>query len=174
MGGIPYLTQCFSNCISPSNATRYARIIREKAARRKVIQECDTTKAAAYDGEDISETLQSHRMRIQQISVTGERIEDVHIAEVAKLTLASIEWRYDHKNEISGITSGLGEIDNITDGWQKGNLIIVGGRPSDGKSAIGMNFARNSGVTTGVFHLEMSDLETGLREVAGSSGINMK
>jgi len=173
-GGMQYLTQIAITCSSAVNAAYYAGIIREKSARRNFIKACGEGIEAAYAEDDITDLLHTHKSRVQQISLTGDQVEDVHIKEVVIETFKFLEWRHEHRDKISGITSGIKEMDDITDGWQNGNLIIIGGRPSQGKSVMGMNLVRNSGVPCGAFHLEMSDKEIGLREIAGAAQIELK
>jgi replicative DNA helicase len=99
--------------------------------------------------------------------------EPRHISFAVDEVLKEVEMIYNKEKSLIGIPSGYISIDRITGGWQPGNLIIVAGRPSMGKTALALALAKNPaslGYPVGVFSLEMSDSELATRYLSGASG----
>lgn len=161
IGGAAYLTTLVDFVPSSANAVHYARIVKEKGILRALIGSATQILSAAYGGEeDISNILDKAERLIFDIS--GRRVEGsyVHIKEIIKEGIELIESLYHKKSHITGIPTGFKDFDVKTAGLQKGDLVIVAGRPSMGKSALAISIAENVAVgekiPVAIFSLEMS------------------
>ncbi|MCM8831132.1 MAG: replicative DNA helicase [Candidatus Omnitrophica bacterium] len=161
VGGASYLTTLVDFVPSSANAIQYARIVKEKSILRSLIQNATEIISLAKKGEeDVNVILDKSEKLIFQIS--DKRIESgyCHIKEVIIDNIELIESLYHKKSHITGIPTGFTDFDIKTAGLQKGDLIIVAGRPSMGKSAFVVSIAEHVAVEEKIpvafFSLEMS------------------
>lgn len=105
--------------------------------------------------------------------VMDDQIATKSMFEVMKATASFIDNRIQNRGFLSGVTTGFSDLDEITDGWQPGNLAIIAARPSIGKSALMLNMAEAASniCPVGIISLEMSDIEKGIRFIATATGI---
>lgn len=105
----------------------------------------------------------------------NDSIQTKSMLEIMKATANFIDNRVLNRGFLSGITTGFSDLDEITDGWQPGNLAIIAARPSIGKSALMLNMAEaaSKNCPVGIVSLEMSDIEKGIRFIAASTGISI-
>lgn len=160
-GGAAYLVTLTDFVPTAANAVHYARIIKEKSILRYLINNATQIVSLVYkEEEDVSVILDKAERLIFEIS--NRRVEGgyVHIKEIIKDGIELIESLYHRKSHITGIPTGFRDFDIKTAGLQKGDLIIVAGRPSMGKSAFVTSIAENVAVReklpVGLFSLEMS------------------
>lgn len=161
IGGIFYLTQLVENVPSVTNVTSYARIIKEKGILRALIASSFSILNMCYGaGEEVSSILDKAERLIFEIS--DRRIEGgyVHIKEIIKSSIELIDNLYQRKSHVTGIPTGFLDFDVKTSGLHSGDLIVVAGRPSMGKSAfvasIAEHVAVEENIPVGFFSLEMS------------------
>lgn len=161
VGGTTELTTLVDFVPSSANAAHYARIVKEKGVLRALIESASEIISLGYKGqEDVSSLLDKAERLIFEIS--DRRVEGgyVHIKDIIKDGIELIESLYHRKSHITGIPTGFKDIDLKTAGFQKGDLIIVAGRPSMGKSAfvtsISGHVAIDKKIPVAVFSLEMS------------------
>jgi len=169
IGGAGYLSELASLMPSSANIEYHMRIIRDKALLRKLIHACTNVLKEAYENREESEfVLSMAQQEIFEISKDQKQKSYESVDPILKKTLTEIERLHhlDHSGVI-GVPSGFQSLDNITAGFQKGDLIIIAGRPSMGKTAFALNLARNAGVEydipVGFFSLEMSDMQLAQR-----------
>ncbi|HIE36101.1 MAG TPA: replicative DNA helicase, partial [Candidatus Omnitrophica bacterium] len=160
-GGTTYLTTLVDFVPTSANATNYARIVKEKSILRFLIQNATSILNLAYkEEEDVNNILDKAEKLIFEIS--ERRIEGgcVHIKEVIKDGIELIETLYHKKSHITGTPTGFIDFDTKTAGLQKGDLIIIAGRPSMGKSSFVTSIAEYVAVEekapVAFFSLEMS------------------
>jgi replicative DNA helicase len=160
-GGTTYLTTLVDFVPTSANATHYARIVKEKSILRFLIQNATSILNLAYkEEEDVNNILDKAEKLIFEIS--DRRIEGgcVHIKEIIKDGIELIETLYHKKSHITGIPTGFIDFDTKTAGLQKGDLIIIAGRPSMGKSSFVTSIAEYVAVEekapVAFFSLEMS------------------
>lgn len=159
------------------NAAEYARIVREKSALRQLAFASNKALAEAYSGElpaaDVLERAQSALFEIAGRQVTGGFI-DMH--ELMPATLEEIERLVADKRHVTGVATGFTDLDHMTRGLQPGDLVVVAGRPSMGKTAFAVNVAQHAAIRGGhqaaVFSLEMSRKSLGLRLIASEARID--
>lgn len=161
IGGATYLTALTDFVPTAANASHYARIVKEKSILRYLINNATQIVSLVYkEEEDVSTILDKAERLIFEIS--NRRVEGsyVHIKEIIKDGIELIESLYHKKSHITGIPAGFRDFDIRTAGLQQGDLIIVAGRPSMGKSAFVTSIAENVAVReklpVGVFSLEMA------------------
>ncbi len=161
IGGAVYLTQLVDNVPAASNAPSYARIVKEKGVLRELINSSFKILSECYEAkEDVSNILDESERLIFEIS--DRRIESgyVHIKDIIKSSIELIDSLYQKKSHVTGIPAGFRELDIKTSGMHSGELVIVAGRPSMGKSAlvacISEYAAVEKQIPVGIFSLEMS------------------
>jgi replicative DNA helicase len=161
VGGATYLATLADFVPTASNASHYAHIVKEKSILRSLIQGASQILSLAYRGEDeVNNILDKAERLIFEIS--DRRVEGgyVHIKEILKDSIEAIESLYHKKSHITGIPSGFIDFDIRTAGLQNGDLIIIAGRPSMGKSAlvtcIAEYVALEEKLPVAFFSLEMS------------------
>ncbi len=161
VGGAAYLTTLADFVPTAANASHYARIVKEKSILRSLIQNATQIVNLASRGEEEINTLLDKAERLI-FEISHRRVEGgyVHIKEVIKDGIELIESLYHKKSHITGIPTGFIDFDIKTAGLQKGDLIIIAGRPSMGKSALAISIAEYVAVEEKIplvlFSLEMS------------------
>lgn len=169
IGGAGYVSELASLVPSSANIEYHMRIIRDKGLLRKLIHSCTDILKESYESSEEAESILSMAQQaIFDISKEQKQKSYEVIKPILYDTFAEIERLHhlDHSG-IIGIPSGFTSLDDITAGFQKGDLIIIAGRPSMGKTAFALNLARNAGVEynipVGFFSLEMSDMQLAQR-----------
>ncbi len=172
VGGNSYLFHLASSVPTTANISYHAKLVKEASQKRQVLNACSELTDSIYEGYDVNEELLKHRAKLLTVlNPSGSSL--VSMANIALKAQEYIEARSLKKDAIHGIPSGFIDLDNITDGFQKGDLIIIGGRPSMGKSCFAINIIENCNVAAGVISLEMTGIQIGIRTVASLSGINI-
>jgi len=161
VGGVSYLTLLIDLVPSAANVEYYASIVKEKSIQRQLIRNATQILNESYNpGADVDELVDSAENLIFQIATARERQKAVHIKELIKETIQTIDTLYQKKEYVTGIPTGFIEFDKTTSGLQKSDLIIVAGRPSMGKSSWAMNVAEYAAIehksSVAIFSLEMS------------------
>ncbi len=161
IGGAVYLTMLADFVPTSANVTHYAHIVKEKSILRSLVANATKIVESVYkEEEDVSVILDKAERLIFEIS--DKRIEGsyIHIKDIIKDGIELIESLYHKKSHITGIPTGFRDFDVKTAGLQNGDLIILAGRPSMGKSALAVNIAEYVGceekIPVGFFSLEMS------------------
>ena len=179
VGGLPYLNALAQNTPSAANIRRYAEIVRERGVLRKLITVSDEITAQAYtpQGKEVRQMLDEAESKIFSIAEEGARgTQGFH--EIQPLLTEVVEridelYNRDNPSDITGVPSGFMDLDRMTSGLQPGDLIIIAGRPSMGKTAfsinIGEHVAIDNGLPIAVFSMEMSAAQLAMRMV-GSVG----
>ncbi len=177
-GGLAYLNALAQSVPSASNVRRYAEIIRERSVLRKLIAASDEIATTAFNpqGQPVSQILDEAESRIFRIGEEGSR-GGVGFQPMDKLVQALIdrvqELEANGSEDVTGIRTGFYDLDRMTAGLQKGDLIVLAARPSMGKTAFALNIAEHVAVQEGlpvaVFSMEMGASQLALR-VVGSLG----
>ncbi len=173
-GDLAYLTSLIDETVSVANITEYAKIVREHAILRRLIEVSDEIARDAYfpQGRDSKIILDKSESLIFQIADSRERL-GVGFQPIDRVMLHTLEYiqsAYENKQPITGIATGYNKLDHMTSGLQKSDLIIVAGRPSMGKSALAMNIAEhvamNKTDAVAVFSMEMPAEQLAMRTLA--------
>jgi replicative DNA helicase len=178
-GGIEYLNALARNTPSAANIRRYAEIVRDRAVLRGLVEVATDIADSAYSpmGKDASTLVDEAESKIFAISEAGERGKQGFVAMPPLLTqvVERIDLLYnrDNPSDITGIPTGFKDLDRLTSGLQPGDLVIVAGRPSMGKTAFALNIgehvALSAGLPVGIFSMEMSGTQLVMR-LLGSVG----
>ena len=175
-GGSSYIVNLIDYLPAPSNAAYYAQIIKKKSILRSLISAGTEIANVCYEEpEDIEEVLNIAEKKIFDIS--SKKIEKYHSVEgMMDDTIEYLEGLRKRQNVITGIPTGFPDLDSKTNGLQNGDLIILAGRPSMGKTALAVNIAINASINNqykvGIFSLEMTATQIVLRMISSISGID--
>ncbi len=179
IGGIAYLGALAQNTPTAANIRRYAEIVRERAIMRKLVVVGSGIADSAYNpnGRDAQQLLDEAEAKIFQIAEGGQRSSQgfQDIKELLPQVAERIDMLFsrDNQSDVTGIPTGFSDLDSMTSGFQGGDLIIVAGRPSMGKTAFSLNIAENVALDTGlpvaVFSMEMASTQLAMRMI-GSVG----
>jgi replicative DNA helicase len=161
VGGSVYLTTLADFVPTAANGLHYARIVKEKSTLRSLITSATQIASSVYQEEnDAGGLLDKAEKLIFEISDRRTESSFVHIKSIIKEGIEFIESLYHKKSHVTGVPTGFADFDQRTAGFQKGDLIIVAGRPSMGKSAFMVSILENVAVAekipVAVFSLEMS------------------
>lgn len=178
VGGASYLASLADFVPTSANVSHYARIVKEKGVLRFLITSATQIVAMAYkEDEEVSTVLDKAEKLIFEIS--DKRVEGgyIHIKEIIKDGIELIESLYHKKSHITGIPTGFHDFDVKTAGLQKGDLIIVAGRPSMGKSALATSVAEFAAVEEKIpiafFSVEMSKEQLMQRFLCSQAKVDM-
>ena len=177
IGGRAYLTGLSNQTPTAVHAAQYGRIVERKAVLRNLIGAAGKIAGIGYeDPADVSEAID--RAEAELFAVSGRRL-DAGFAKLKQLLHAAydrLDYLHAHRGEISGIRTGFPELDTLTTGFQRSDLIVVAARPSVGKTSFALNIAEHAAVrdhkTVGVFSLEMSKEQLVLRMLSSVATID--
>ena len=160
IGGRAFINDLSYKTITTSNIEYYARIVQEKAVKRALITAGSKIVSFGYDLNPIDESLDSAEKLIFDIASKKATTDLCHVKDLVLNSYQKIEYRYEHKDELLGLRTDFYELDSMTNGLQKSDLIILAARPSMGKTAFALNIAQNVAikekVPVAIFSLEMS------------------
>jgi replicative DNA helicase len=178
-GGITYLAALAGNTPSAHNVRRYAEIVRECAVLRKLIEVSTEIADSALNrmGKEVGQLLDEAESKVFQIAEAGARTRQgfIEIQPLLTQVMERIDLLYhkDNPSDITGIPTGYRDLDRETSGLQPGDLIIIAGRPSMGKTALALNMAEHAAVENklpvAIFSMEMSGSQLAMR-MLGSIG----
>ncbi|MEW5745690.1 MAG: replicative DNA helicase [Nitrospirota bacterium] len=168
VGGIAYLSLLANSIPTSANVRYHAKIVREKALLRALIQTATQITAKVYeDSLDADEMVDHAEHMIFEIAEKRTKTSFATMDSVIKDSIRIIEQLYDKKEAITGVPTGFKDLDEMTSGFQPGDLIIIGGRPGMGKTAFALNIAQHVGVElkepVAIFSLEMSKEQLAMR-----------
>ena len=182
-GGLAYLNALAQSVPSAANMRRYAEIVRERSILRKLIAASDEIATNAFNpqGRQVSTILDEAETKIFKIGEEGSR-QKQGFQGIDKLVVSLIDRVQElHDNgaeEVTGVRTGFYDLDRMTAGLQKGDLIVLAARPSMGKTAFALNIAENVAVNEGlpvlVFSMEMGASQLALRLVGSLGRINQQ
>ncbi|MBN2645910.1 MAG: replicative DNA helicase [Desulfuromonadaceae bacterium] len=162
VGGSVYLATLVDYVPTAANLAYYARLVKEKSVARHMIEVATEIASRGYEGKEIEQTLDWAEKSIFEIAGMRSRPSYFSTREILQDTFAAIEKLYERKELVTGIPTGFTDLDTMTAGLQGGDLIIVAGRPSMGKTAFCVNVVEhatvhaNEPVSAVIFSLEMS------------------
>lgn len=177
VGGIAYLSLMVNMVPTAANVKYHSHIVREKALLRGLVQSANEIASKVYEDNLDAEDLVDYAERsIFKISDKRVKASFVSLKEVIRDSFEMIERLYDKKETITGVSSGFRDLDDLTTGFQKGDLIIVGGRPSMGKTAFALNIAQHVGLElrepVAIFSLEMAREQLAIRMLCAEAMVN--
>jgi replicative DNA helicase len=160
--GVTYLSQLGSSVASSESIRYHAQIIHEKFVRRQLIKESLKQLNLAWNAETNDEVIDYMQTAVSSLADQNAKPNEFKVMkDVARSAYEDIEQRFAnrHEDHVTGIASGYDDLDKMTCGFQKSDLIYIGARPSVGKTAMALNIASNASVkrkkTVAIFSLEM-------------------
>ncbi|MBM4135778.1 MAG: replicative DNA helicase [Nitrospira sp.] len=177
VGGISYLTYIVNMVPTAANIKYHSKIIREKSLLRGLLRSATDIASKAYeDNLDTEDLLDYAEKTIFNLSEKRIRSSFVTLESVIKDSFVMIEQLYNKKETITGVPSGFRDLDEFTTGFQKGDLIVIGGRPSMGKTAFTLNIAQHVGLElkepVAIFSLEMAKEQLAIRMLCSEAMVN--
>ena len=160
-GGAPYLAALADGMPRVSNVEHYARIVREKALLRNLIHATHNIQQRALEGEDGADTiLDSAESSIFALAEDRVKAGLIPVKDIVRDNFERLEKIFREGKSITGVSTGYMELDKLLSGLQPSELLILAARPSQGKTALALNFAENISIRAGMpvafFSLEMS------------------
>ncbi len=177
VGGPAYLAELSETLPMAFNVTSYAKIVRDKAILRRLIQKTSAIAELAYEeAGEVDDVLEAAEAAIFEISQSKINQAFAPIRGILKSSIKKLEDLYERKELITGVPTGFTELDNMTAGLQPSDLIIIAGRPSMGKTAFALNIAQYAaiehGIPVAIFSLEMSREQLALRMLCSEAKVN--
>jgi replicative DNA helicase len=176
-GGASYLASLVDTVPSAANAGHYARIVSEKWLQRSLISSATQIATSAFQsGLSVDDLLDRAEQSIFQISEQRVNPSFFLIKDVVKRNIKTLEDLHGRREMVTGVPTGFHELDRLTSGFQPADLVIIAGRPSMGKTALALNIARNAAVDyevpVGIFSLEMSKEQLGMRMLCAEARVD--
>ena len=179
IGGAYYITELTSRVASAANIEFHARIIIQKFIQRELIRiSTDVIQSAYEDTSDVLDLLDRAEKNLFEIAQSNLRRDARKMDDLVHEALKDIEALKDKKDGLTGVPSGFTNLDRMTSGWQKSDLVIIAARPAMGKTAFVLSCARNAAVDFDkpvvVFSLEMSSVQLVNRLISGETEIEQE
>jgi replicative DNA helicase len=182
VGGLPYLGGLAQNVPSAANIRRYGEIVRERSIMRKLAEVGSDIASSAYNptGRDAAQLLDEAESKVFEIAEQGSKGKQgfMPMPPLLSQVVERIETLYarDNTSDVTGTATGFTDLDRMTSGLQPGDLIIVAGRPSMGKTAFSINIAENvamdSNLPVAIFSMEMGATQLAMRMLGSVGKLN--
>lgn len=173
-GGLAYLGALVRDTPSAANVADYARIVRDRALLRELAQVGNEIAASAFhtEGRPSHELVDEAERRVLEIAQRGQRHGSgfVLLRDTLGATIDRLDLLHQSGGSITGVSTGFGKFDDMTAGLQKGDLVIIAGRPSMGKTTLALNIAEHAALgqkrPVAVFSMEMSVEQLAFRMIS--------
>jgi len=177
VGGAAYIAALVDGVPRSTNVEHYARIVKERATLRNLIQSANRILGLAYRAEEDADTLLDQaEQEIFSIAEGNIHTGFVPLSDLVEGSFTAIEQLQEHKGLLTGVPSGFVDIDNLTSGFQPADLVIIAARPSMGKTSFALNVAQHVGIKTdrsvGLFSLEMSKEQLFMRMLTAEAEVD--
>lgn len=177
VGGLSYLTELANAVPTAANIAYYAKIVEEKALLRRLIRVATKIAEDGYTREDEVEVLLSEaEKKMMEVASRKNAGDFKHVKDVLVQTYDNIEQLQNRKGDVTGVPTGFRDLDRITAGFQRNDLIIVAARPSVGKTAFALNVAQNVAIqareNVAIFSLEMGAEQLVMRMLCAEGNID--
>ena len=177
VGGAAYVSSLTDGMPRLSNIEHYAKIVKDKALLRKLIQVSNTVASRCVEGsEDAEDVLDAAESMILSIGEQRIRAGFVHFRDIFRSSFESIDALSDRGKQVTGLETGFRKFDEMTRGLQPSDLVIIAARPSMGKTSLALNIAQHAAIhqkqTIGIFSLEMSRAALVLRLLCAEARVD--
>lgn len=182
-GGEAYLGDLISMIPTSANVRHYAEIVRERAILRQLLNVCSKISHDVYENpvRPVAEHLDSSESRMLAVAESFNQTRPTFqsLKDLIQEGYKELERRYEDQRKVTGVSTGFTDLDDRTAGLQRGDLIVIAGRPSMGKTAFVMNLAQNAAIRdekpniVAVFSLEMSAQQISMRLLASEARVDM-
>jgi replicative DNA helicase len=177
IGGLSYLFSLLNSVPTAVHAEYYAGLVADRATRRRLITAGTEVVTLGYDeARDLDEVLDKAEQAIFDVAQSREVRDYQPISAVLERYFERIDFVHQHKGDLLGVPTGFRDLDKLTGGLQKSDLIILAARPSTGKTSLALGFAYNAAVRfgqkVGIYSLEMSAEQLVQRLLAMETGVD--
>lgn len=171
-----YIISTLHSDFTTERVNSYVKTVKEKSNMRRLIYLGENLVECGYDPrKTFAETMEMAEKELLSISSNTNRVGFESAAVISQRAFERMQHLHNHPEELQGVTTGFIDLDKITNGLQKSDLILLAARPSMGKTALALNMAANSAAKNNVvalFSLEMSKGQLGYRLISTASGVN--
>ncbi len=180
IGGAPYLHTLISMVPTAANAGYYARIVRERAVLRRLVEAGTRIVQLGYaaDGGDVDDLVNTAQAEVYAVTEQRTSEDYLPLADILNGTMEEIEAAGSHGSGLVGVPTGFADLDRLTNGLHPGQMIVLAARPAIGKSTLGIDIARatsiKAGLTSVIFSLEMSRSEITMRMLAAEARVPLQ
>ena len=176
-GGLAYATALPEQVPSTENLEYYARIIKDKAVRRRLMEvAADINKRALAGTDELAELLDHAESEVFQVAQQRAKKDWQHLGQIIDVEWEKLENRAENRGAVTGVKTGFIELDEKLAGLQPSDLIILAARPAMGKTALALNIAQraavDAGVAVGVFSLEMGAGQLAMRILSSEARVD--
>ncbi len=182
-GGEEYLGKLVTSVPTAANVRYYAQIVRERAVLRQLLSVCGGVSQDVYEdtAREVGDHLDQAEMRVLNVAeaFNQSRPSFNKIGSLMADAYNELQERYKNQQAVTGVSTGFKDLDEMTAGMQRGDLIIVAGRPSMGKTSFSMNLAQNAAIRSNepqvaaIFSLEMGAEQIAMRMLAVEARVDM-
>lgn len=177
IGGVAYIAELATAVPTAANVVYYSKIVRDKATRRRLINTATKIINRSYaDEESVSDLLDTAEQQIMQVSQDNTQTGFKNIKDVLQESLEHVNDLSQNESEITGLSTGYQQLDEMTTGLHKDELVIIAARPAVGKTAFALNIAQNVATKTdksvAIFSLEMGAESLVNRIICAEANIN--
>lgn len=178
VGGKDYLSDLTDDALATTNFESYVEIVMQKSQLRSLIKAASEISDMAQSSSEAAEVLELAEKSIFEISLRRSNTDFVPLSEIVYDLIENIRESEIDPGALIGLDTGLDVLNDKLSGFQKSDLVILAARPSMGKTALALNFARNSALkskaSVGIFSLEMSKEQLALRMLAMASNVELE
>jgi replicative DNA helicase len=175
IGGAPYLHTLISSVPTAANAGYYAKIVQERAILRRLVEAGTRIVQLAYSTGDAGDVVDQAQAEVYAVTERRASEDYLRLSEIMEGALDEIDAINSRGGQLTGVPTGFADLDQLTNGLHPGQLVIVAGRPSLGKSALAVDFLRSAAIKHGlpscIFSLEMGRNEITMRLLSAESRV---
>jgi len=177
VGGATYLAKLVDTAPLAVNAQHYAKIIRDKAALRELIDSANQISTKCFeDSGNVDDVIDFAERSVFEIAGNKNKKSFYPLSQIIGHSIDALEERQGNKTLVTGVSTGYSRLDNLTSGFQNSDLILLAARPSMGKTALALNIARNAAIDAdtpvAVFSIEMSKEQLSMRLLCAEARID--
>lgn len=177
-GGVTYISEISASVPTTANLESYIRIVSDKSLLRKLIKSATKIIEESYESQDkVAEVLDHAQKKIFDLADTKGSAEYESLAAVLERSLEDVERVCGNKGSITGVSSGIKDLDEQTSGFQKGDMVLIAARPSMGKTTFSLNIAETAALRDGksvvIFSLEMGKEQLANKLLCSQASVDM-
>ena len=177
-GGISYITEIGSSVLTTANVKSYIKIVEDKATLRKLIDSSTKIIESCYNNQDdVEKVIDVAEQKIFDLAEKKSSSDFEPLSDILERGFEQIETLFNNKGEVTGVGSGFKDLDDLTSGFQKGDMILIAARPSMGKTTFALNIAVHAapreGKTVVIFSLEMSKEQLAYKLLCSEANVDM-
>lgn len=177
-GGVTYVSEVASSVITTANLEAYIKIVEDKSILRKLIRSSTSIIEESYNKQDkVENVLEFAQKKIFDLAEKNGSSDYEALSNVLERGFLEIERLFNNKGSITGVGSGIRDLDAKTSGFQKGDMVLIAARPSMGKTTFALNIAENAALVEGksvvIFSLEMSKEQLAYKLLCSEASVDM-